>query len=169
MWSRPEYAFTLLLAVLMLLAGCSYHLSSAAPVALPQGMTRLALDSVSQPSTESWMEPYLRRSLRDELARRGQITWVSRDAAQGLIRLKVTSYSDSGLRQSSDGDTVKSEIRIAGEAQIFESASSQRVWNSGQVQTNVSYQTDNESSTAAGKDAVDDFIERLVDRLGSGF
>lgn len=140
-----------------------------APIALPEGITRLALDNVRQPSTEPWMEPYLRRNLRDEFRRRGQVEWVGSKAAQGLFQVTITSYADTGTRKASDEDTVKSEVRVTGEARILDADTSALLWESDPVHSNVSYQTNTQSGTQAGKEAVEDFVQRLADRLGSDF
>ena len=140
-----------------------------APIALPEGITRLALDTVRQPTTEPWMEPYLRRNLRDELRRRGQVEWVGTKRAQGLFQITITSYADTGSRKASDEETVKSEVRITGEARILDANTSALLWDSDPVHSSVSYQTNTQSGTQAGKEAVQDFVQRLADRLGSGF
>ncbi|GAB1400694.1 hypothetical protein MASR1M66_21490 [Aminivibrio sp.] len=76
-------------------SACGYSLTANAPIDLPADSTRLYLAKVTNPTTETWLEPMLRSSLRDELTRRGNVTWVGRNEAEATVNVDVRSYSTS--------------------------------------------------------------------------
>jgi outer membrane lipopolysaccharide assembly protein LptE/RlpB len=164
--------FRLALAILVgLTASCGYHLSSSAPITLPEGMTRLFLEEIDNPTTESWLEPALRSALRDELSRRGRIEWVDKDRAEGLVRLDIEQYTASAKLENAKEQTVKSEVRLRLRGRIFRSRDHHLLWESGTVLATESFVGPREGTEQreAQRQVVDLAVEKLADNLGQGF
>ena len=158
----------LLLALVLLLPACGYQLTAQAPIDLPRDSTMLFLDRVTNPTTETWLGPMLRNSLRDELTRRGNVTWVSRDAAQATVNVDVRAYSTSDAVKGLDDVTVKSAVRIQMEVSFFNAKRGALIWTSGPVIASESYRgADNKRK--ATQEAVDLAVRMVADRLSQKF
>jgi outer membrane lipopolysaccharide assembly protein LptE/RlpB len=158
----------LLLALVLLLPACGYQLTAQAPIDLPRDSTMLFLDKVANPTTETWLEPMLRNSLREELTRRGNVTWVSRDAAQATVNVDVRAYSTSDAVKGRDDVTVKSEVRIQMDVSFFSTKKGSLIWTSGPVIASESYRgADNKRK--ATQEAVDLAVRMVADRLSQKF
>jgi len=157
--------------LLCLTAGCGYHLSSSSPITLPEGMTRLYLEEVQNPTTESWLEPTLRSALRDEFSRRGRISWVHRDEAEGVVRLDIEQYTASAKLENAREQTIKSEVRLRLHGRIFRSRDHHLLWKSNTVLATESYvgPRDGTERREAERRVVDLAVEKLADDLGQGF
>lgn len=156
------------LALLCLLAACGYRLSAQAPISLPQNNTKLFLGKVTNPSTETWLEPMLRNSLRDELTRRGRVTWVDRDEAQSSVTLHVRQYSSSDSVKGLDDVTVTSQVVIQLEANFFSTETNSLIWTSGLVTASESYRGA-ANKRQATQNAVNLAMRMVADRLSQQF
>ncbi len=158
----------LLLALALLLPACGYQLTAQAPIDLPRDSSMLFLDKVTNPTTETWLGPMLRNSLRDELTRRGNVTWVGRDAAQATVNVDVRTYSTSDAVKGLDDVTVKSEVRIQMEVSFFSTKRGALIWTSGPVIATESYRGTDQKREAT-QDAVDLAMRMVADRLSQKF
>lgn len=156
------------LVVALLLPACGYQLTAQAPIDLPQDSTRLFLGKVVNPTTETWFEPMLRSSLRDELTRRGNVTWVDRDVAEAIVNLDVRSYSSSDVVKGRDDVTFKSEARVQMEASFYNARTNALIWASGPVTATETYRGA-EGKRAATQAAIDLAVRMIADRLGQKF
>ncbi len=158
----------LLLGVVLLLPACGYQLTANAPIDLPKDSTRLFLAKVTNPTTETWLEPMLRSSLRDELTSRGNVTWVGRDEAEATVNVDVRSYSTSDAVKGRDDVTFKSRVTIQMEVSFFSTKTSALIWTSGPVVASESYR-----GTGGKKDAtqgaIDLAVRMVADRLSQKF
>jgi outer membrane lipopolysaccharide assembly protein LptE/RlpB len=153
--------------LLLLLSGCGYHFSSLSPVSLPRGYSCLYISRVVNPSQESWLEPKIRSYLRDELTRRGQVRWVSKDKAEILVRINIKEFSTASVKGENDL-SVKYVAQVVLEVLMFSARDKTLIWTSGQITGNKSYYNENEKKEAA-EQAVEKALELVVDRLGNGF
>ena len=159
-----------LLVLVCFFSGCGYHVSRQAPIVLPEGVTKVFLDRVVDPTTKPWLEPRLRTLLRDEFTRRGQVRWVPRDQAQALLRVEIIRFSDGSMIFDSEERTIKSEARLTLKGRIFRRADQSLLWSSGTITTRQSYVTGDASARLeAGTRAVELAVEQLADALAMGF
>jgi outer membrane lipopolysaccharide assembly protein LptE/RlpB len=156
------------LAVALVLPACGYQLTAQAPIDLPQDSSRLFLGKVVNPTTETWFEPMLRTSLRDELTRRGNVTWVDRDEAQATVNIDVRAYSTSDVVKGRDDVTVKSEARVQMEVSFFDAKTNALIWTSGPVTAAETYRGPG-GKRHATEAAIELATRMVADRLSQKF
>ena len=169
------------LCIALLLPACGYQLTARAPIQLPQDSTRLYLDKVTNPTTETWIEPMLRSSLRDELTRRGNVAWVSRDEAEATVNIDVRSYSTSDSLKGRDDVTLKSAASIQMVVTFFSTKTNALIWTSGPILASESFRGASEIQSSSGtlqstsakreatQEAVDLAVRKVADQLGQKF
>lgn len=169
------------LCIALLMPACGYQLTARAPIQLPQDSTRLYLDKVTNPTTETWIEPMLRSSLRDELTRRGNVTWVNRDEAEATVNIDVRSYSTSDSLKGRDDVTLKSAASIQMVVTFFSTKTNALIWTSGPILASESFRGASEIQSSSGtlqststkreatQEAVDLAVRKVADQLGQKF
>ena len=169
------------LCIALSLSACGYELTARAPIQLPQDSTRLYLDKVTNPTTETWIEPMLRSSLRDELTRRGNVTWVDRNEAEATVNIDVRSYSTADSLKGRDDVTLKSAASIQMVVTFFSTKTNALIWTSGMIQASESYRGSGGSRTDTGvlqkssgkreatQEAIDLAMRKVADQLGQKF
>jgi hypothetical protein len=110
----------------------------------------------------------LRSSLRDELTRRGQVTWVDRNEAEATVNIDVRSYSTSDAVKGRDDVTFKSMVTIQMEVSFFSTKTSALIWTSGPVVASESYRGTGGKKDAT-QEAVDLAMRMVADRLSQKF
>lgn len=159
--------FLALMLLVFIVSGCGYQNSATQPNKLPEGFTQIAFGKVQNPTLERWLEPALRSQIRDEITRRGQLTWVDRSKAEALINLKILSLENSnGIRGDKDV-TLKYEETLRIQMRITSPVDGRTIWNSGTVEVSESYLPNKESSTQ--QLVVKLMARRLVDRLNQAY
>ncbi len=170
-----------MLCIALFLPACGYQLTARAPIQLPEDSTRLYLNKVTNPTTETWLEPMLRSSLRDELTRRGNVTWVDRDQAEATVNIDVRSYSTSDSLKGRDDVTLKSQARILMVVTFYSAKTNALIWTSGPISASESYRSTSGSITSTGliqttsakreatQNAVDLAVRMVADQLGQKF
>lgn len=179
-WSSGKSLWAVL-CIALFLSACGYQLTARAPIQLPEDSTRLYLNKVTNPTTETWLEPMLRSSLRDELTRRGNVAWVGRDEAEATVNIDVRSYSTSDSLKGRDDVTLKSEARILMVVTFYSAKTNALIWTSGPVSAAESYRGTGGTVTSTGllqttsakreatQEAVDLAVRMVADRLGQKF
>lgn len=169
------------LCIALSLPACGYELTARAPIQLPQDSTRLYLDKVTNPTTETWIEPMLRSSLRDELTRRGNVTWVDRDEAEATVNIDVRSYSTADSLKGRDDVTLKSAATIQMVVTFFSTKTNALIWTSGPIMASESYRGSSETLSSTGtlqstsgkreatQEAIDLAVRKVADQLGQKF
>jgi outer membrane lipopolysaccharide assembly protein LptE/RlpB len=169
------------LCIALFLPACGYQLTARAPIQLPENSTRLYLNKVTNPTTETWLEPMLRSSLRDELTRRGNVTWVDRAQAEATVNIDVRSYSTSDALKGRDDVTLKSEAAIRIVVTFYSAKTNALIWTSGTIRAAESYRGSGGSRTDTGsiqksnakreatQSAVDLAMRMVADNLGQKF
>jgi outer membrane lipopolysaccharide assembly protein LptE/RlpB len=163
-----RHALLLTVLAALLLTGCGYQLSSMAPITLPKEQTRLYIAKVTNPTIESWIEPRLRSSLRDELTRRGGVQWVEPSLAETKVEVIVHSFSTSSSVKGEDDETVRSSASITLEVQLFDRQDHAMLWTSGRVTDQESYSGKAQRQEAA-LTAMEEAIRKSADRLSDQF
>ncbi|MBT8762685.1 hypothetical protein KFV02_01915 [Desulfohalobiaceae bacterium Ax17] len=154
--------------LIFLLCGCGYHFSSFSPVTLPRGYTSLYISRVVNPSQESWLEPKIRSYLREELTRRGQVRWVSKDKAEVLIRVNIKEISTASSIKGENDQSIKYVARVVLEVLMFSAMDKTLIWTSGLINGNKSFYNESEKKVAT-EEAVERALDLVLDRLGNRF
>ncbi|MBU4524294.1 MAG: hypothetical protein KUA37_10945 [Desulfomicrobium sp.] len=169
------------LCIALFLPACGYQLTARAPIQLPDDSTRLYLNKVTNPTTETWLEPMLRSSLRDELTRRGNVTWVDREQAEATVNIDVRSYSTSDALKGRDDVTLKSSASIHMVVTFYSAKTNALIWTSGPVTASESYRGSggtrsstgelqyNNAKREATQNAIDLAVRMVADNLGQKF
>lgn len=152
----------------LLLSACGYHFSSAAPLDLPGNMQQLYLGGIEDPTTDSQLEPWLRTSIRNEFTQRGDVKWVSRERAEGLLQVRIFSFSSSSKLENPEQETVRYEAVLRFRGRIFQSEDDALVWESKELTVRESYAQKSESERAKRR-VVRLAAEKLANQLGQGF
>lgn len=140
-----------MLVIALLLPACGYQLTANSPIVLPQDNNHLFLRKVTNPSTETWMEPMLRTALRDEFTRRGNVKWVSLDQAHATVNIDVRSYSTADSVKGRDDVTIKSKATIQLEVTFYNADTGAMIWTSGPVVASESFRGNEGLRTATGE------------------
>ncbi|MDZ7761036.1 MAG: LPS assembly lipoprotein LptE [Desulfovermiculus sp.] len=159
---------TAILFIFLALASCGYRLTSSVPIDMPQGITTLYIDRVENPSTEPWLESRLISEVRDEFSRRGQISWVNKEQADGLMHLIITQYRDYTKVERANEETLKSEVALSLEAKILSAQNMEVLWVSAPVHVRESFTGISEKSRAEER-VVRDAADILANQLSSEF
>jgi len=159
------------LVAALALSGCGYQLSASAPIALPEGMTALYLENIVNPTTQSWLDPTLRSTLRDEFTRRGQVRWVEKQEADGLLEIEILSYTSGTKLENALEKTVRSQVVLQLQASILRGTDQTRAWSSGRISARESFSglEDGPEARDAEQRVVDLAVEKLADSLGQEF
>ncbi len=163
-------SFWLLLAIFSL-SSCGYHFTSSVPLVLPEDIHTLSLTQVINPSTETWLGPYLRSELRDEFTRRGQMEWVDRNKAEGIMEIEIKTWSSSTKLENADDQTVKSEVRLRFKGRIFRRKDHKLLWESRTIAIHEPYTGDENGPQGleAERRVIELGMERLADQLSQNF
>lgn len=159
---------TWIVLLFLLTSACGYQLTAQEPISLPQDSTRLFLSKVSDPTTETWLEPMLRSSLRDELTRRGKVTWVDQGEAQALVTVEVRQYSAGTAVEGRYNTTIKSSAQIHLVVTFYSAQNNALIWTSGPIVVKESFRGP-ENKQAATQRAVDLAVRMVADRMSYNF
>lgn len=170
LWFKSIKYFILCYFLLHIFA-CGYKWTASNPISLPKGITKLYLEKVENPTTQTWLEPRLRTALKEEFTKRGQIQWVKETKTQGLVQIDITHFSSSTKLEDAQKRTVKSEVTLGLEVKIFSQPEHVLLWNSGSVVVRESY-TGPEEGTQRRKAeyrVVDLGVEKVANKLSQEF
>ncbi len=164
---------------LALSSGCGYNFAGMTPVDMPEGVSRLYLQRVHNPTQEAWLEPYVRSNFRDEFSRRADVSWVDREQAQAYVEIDIKNYRISDDLTGAGDRTVRSDVRLDLEVNMYHSRDDELLWSSGSVRGSSSYYPDPGSSPVPGEstpgerqaaqEAVEQALRLATDRLGTEF
>ena len=123
------------LFLLLALAGCGgYALGGGNSSVLAPEYRTLAIDKISNPTTLSWIEPRIRKLLRDEFNRRGTITWTDdRTNADALISINIHQYNRPTAVAGENDETLRSMANFQFEAVITSTTTDAELWRSGVI------------------------------------
>lgn len=167
MWSSRGLIL-LLAGMALLLSACGYQFSSAASLALPGNMQQIYLGEIFDPTTEPQLESRLRTSIRSEFTQRGDVKWVSRDRAEGVLQVRIVSYTSSSKLESPEQETVRFEAVLRFRGRIFQSEDDALVWESATLTVRESYAQQSQRDSAQRR-LVALAAEKLANQLVQGF
>lgn len=165
---KPIVPFGLLLLLSLLLAACGYSFGESGQSVLPEQYRTLAVSRVENPTTMSWLEPRLRKLLRDELTRRGSVKWVDeRKDAEALISIRVIRYNRPTSVAGQGDVTLQSVASFVFEATIKSNVDGSTLWNSGKMSQSWPFFSGQE--TEADEEVTLLGIRRLADRMAQDY
>lgn len=181
LWPRRQFLSLFAGVLAAAVSGCGYRAVSGssgqvrdesqqaqgARIVLPPQYRRLFIADVDNPTLEPLIGTRLRNGFRDEVTRRGGIEWVDRAQARGLVRLKITQFSDSARVRDVDDRTVKFQVAINAEARVLNPDDNAPLFDSGPIGLSQSYFA-GERDVALER-LVDLIARRLADRLADAF
>ncbi|MDD3311728.1 LPS assembly lipoprotein LptE [Pseudodesulfovibrio sp.] len=156
------------LLVLLLLWGCGYSFGESGQSVLPERYRTLAIAGIENPTTMSWLEPRLRKLLRDELTRRGVVTWVDEQKdADALLSLRIIRYNRPTSVTGSSDETLQSTANFDFEATVKSALDGSVVWSSGRIDQSWPFFSGQESE--ADMEVTMLGIRRLADRMAQNY
>ncbi|MEF2231206.1 MAG: LPS assembly lipoprotein LptE [Pseudodesulfovibrio sp.] len=164
---RAAPALPLLLA-LLLLGGCGYSFGESGQSVLDEHHRTLAIAGIDNPTTMSWLEPRLRKLLRDELTRRGTVTWVDEQRdADALLTITIYRYSRPTSVTGSSDETLQSVASIELEGAIKSATDGSELWRSGRFVQDWPFFSGQESE--ADMEVTMLAVRRLADRMAQNY
>lgn len=158
---------TLLLCLIFAMSACGYHNSATEPNRVGEQFREVAIAKVENPTLQRWLEPKIRSMLRDEITRRGQLTWVDKSKAEALFNIRILELSD-GSRILGDQDvTLKYDMTLKLQMKVTSSSDGSLIWNSGPLEVTESYYVGQEDETRQLITKL--MIRRLVDRMNQAY
>lgn len=153
----------------LLLAACGgYHFGEADSSVLTPEYRTIAVSGVTNPTTLSWLEPRIRKLLRDELNNRGTITWVDdQSKADAVIEIIVKRYNRPTAVTGSSDETLRSVANFIFEADIRSTTDESLLWQSGTIAQDWPFFSGDE--TEADLEVTRLGIRRLADRMTQNY
>jgi len=160
---------SILLFALLALVGCGgYSLGEGNTSVLPPEYRTIAIDEVSNPTTISWMEPRIRKLLRDEFNNRGSLNWTnSSDDADATISIIIQRYNRPTSVDDGSGTTLRSVAVFQFEAIIRSTIDDSELWRSGVIDQQWPFFSGEE--TTADAEVTKLGIRRLADRMTQNY
>ena len=156
------------LLALLLLAGCGYSFGESGQSVLSERHRTVAIDGVENPTTMSWLEPRLRKLVRDELTRRGTVTWTDdRGSADALLTVVVYRYSRPTSVAGSGDETLQSVASIEFEGVIKSATDGSLIWQSGRISQDWPFFSGQEAE--ADEEVTTLAVRRLADRMAQNY
>jgi len=152
----------------LLLVGCGYSFGEQGQTVLKPEYRILAISGVENPTTITWLEPRIRKLLKDELTNRGNITWTdNRHKADAWINIKVNKYYRPTAVAGSSDQTLRSSANFDFEATIKSATDDSVLWNSGQISQDWPFYPGQE--TEADEEVTRLGIRRLADLMSQNY
>ena len=157
---------TLLLPLLLL--GCGYSFGEKDMTVLAPEYRVLAISGVENPTTLTWLEPRLRKLLKDELTNRGQITWTDdKHKADAWIKLTIIKYYRPTAVSGASGQTLRSSANFDFSATITSATDDSVLWSSGNISEDWPFYSGQE--TEADEEVTRQGIRRLADKMSQNY
>lgn len=123
------------LLLCLFLVGCGYTVGpSSDHFVLAEKYRTMGIDGVNNPTMFTWLEPRIRKLLRDEMTNRGLITWVdNREDADALITIDIESYSRRTAVEGENDETLRSSAKFKFRAVVRSAVDDSVVWSSGLI------------------------------------
>ncbi|QGY40046.1 hypothetical protein GM415_07870 [Pseudodesulfovibrio cashew] len=164
---RHLYACLVLLLPLTL-AACGYSFGDKGHSVLQDEYRVLAISGVDNPTTLTWLEPRIRKLLRDELTNRGTVTWTDdRRKADALIQITVERYYRPTAVEGSGDTTLRSNANFNFHATISSALDDHVIWRSGSISQNWPFFSGQE--TQADEEVTRLGIRRLADKMEQNY
>ena len=155
-------------SLFILLTGCGYSFNDGSASVLDERHRVLAIEGVDNPTTITWLEPRLRKLLRDELTRRGTVAWTDEQKdADALIRIDIQRYYRPTVVEGEGEQTLRSSAIFKFEAVVTSTLDGSEVWRSGTITQDWPFFSGQEDE--ADEEVTRLGIRRLADRMALNF
>lgn len=152
----------------LLLTACGYSFGEGGKSVLKPEYRVLAIDGVENPTMLSWLEPRIRKLLKDELTNRGTITWTDdRRKADALINIKIDRYYRPTAVSGSSDETLRSNAIFNFTATITSTTDDAVIWSSGAINQSWPFFSGQESEADAEVTRLG--IRRLADKMSQNY
>ena len=160
--------YIVILLPLMLAACGGYGFGEGNSSVLAPEYRTLAISGVTNPTTLSWLEPRIRKVLRDELTNRGTITWVDdQNKADATITITIKRYNRPTAVSGSSDETLRSVANFEFEAAIRSATDDSLLWQSGTISQTWPFFTGGENE--ADMEVTRLGIQRLADLMTENY
>ncbi len=158
----------LLVLLLPALAGCAgYGTGSDDALILPPDARNLRIKSVDNPTMRAGLESRLRSVLRDEMTKRGFITWAAPGQDTAYIDVRVERFTSTTSITDKYDTSVLQSANITLSASIHRAGTGDTLWESNNVSASQNFLTGDRA--AAEEKVIDLAVRQLVDRLHQNF
>lgn len=152
----------------LLLAACGYSLGDSDHSVLEPKYRTLAIGGVENPTTLTWLEPRIRKLLRDELTNRGTVQWTDdHTKADAIISIKIDRYNRPTTVAGASDQTLQSSAIFKFEAIIKSTTDDSTLWQSGMISQNWPFFQGQEAE--ADSEVTRLGIRRLADRMAQNY
>ncbi len=164
---RKILSFTALMG-LMILSACGYSMGESQYSVLEPQYRTLAISGVDNPTTQTWLEPLIRKFLRDELTRRGTIAWTDdTKKADALIQITIERFNRPTSLEGKGDETLRSSANFKFRASVKSTVDDKTLWNSGTISQSWPFYSGQEN--IADEEVVRLGIRRLADRMSENY
>lgn len=158
------------MALLALLCSCGYSMNpESGPVVLNQDQRKVAIGTIDNPTQYTWLNAKIRSVLRDELTRRGWVTWVDKGEADALIDIEITHYHHDTDVTGDDEKTLRRAVTFTFEARILSALDNTTIWESKKISVNERYFSGEQEKAMADHRAAELGVRALVDRMSQNY
>lgn len=156
---------SLLLGVLLLTSGCVYSFVGGG---LPRHIRTVAVVPFENTTPQPLLESEIETRLQEEVPRSLGVRIAAEDAADAVIRGRVTSYDEVAAsvrptQQDQQIPVVQRQVRVSFEAEIYDLAEDRPLWRAGGLTVIGNFQPDTESSEVGRARAIEDLVRRIVE------
>ncbi len=153
---------------LLILSACGYSMGDSTHSVLEPQYRKLAIKGVDNPTTQTWLEPRIRQLLRDELTRRGNITWTDDSTkADALIQITIERYNRPTSLEGGSDETLRSSASIKFNATITSATDDAVLWRSGAISQSWAFYSGQESM--ADQEVTRLAIRQLADKMSENY
>lgn len=153
---------------LLILSACGYSMGDSGHSVLEPQYRLMTISGVENPTTQTWLEPRLRKLLRDELTRRGNIEWTDDSArADALIRITIERFNRPTSLEGGEDETLRSSANFKFHATITSATDGSVLWNSGTISQSWPFYSG--QGTEADEEVTRLGIRRLADRMSENY
>lgn len=158
-----------MLVLPLLLAACGgYSFGEGNQSVLDEEYRLLAISGVENPTTLTWLEPRIRKLLRDELTNRGSIRWTDdRHKADAWINIRIIRYNRPTAVAGVGDETLESSANFQFEATIKSATDDSVLWSSGRISQSWPFFSGQESE--ADEEVTRLGVRRLADRMTQNY
>ncbi|QJB55438.1 LPS assembly lipoprotein LptE [Pseudodesulfovibrio sp. zrk46] len=152
----------------LLLAACGYGFGEQNHFVLKPEYRKLAIAGVQNPTTLTWLEPRIRKLLKDEFTNRGEVTWTdNRHEADAWISIRIIKYYRPTTVSGSSDETLQSSAIFDFEATVKSATDDSVLWSSGKISQSWPFYSGEEADADAEVTKLG--IRRLADKMSQGY
>jgi hypothetical protein len=151
-----------------MLTACGYSFGESSHSVIDEQYRLIAIGEVTNPTTLTWLEPRLRKLLKDELTNRGTIRWTdNKQKADAILNFRIIKYYRPSAVEGIGDTTLRSSANFEFEATIRSATDSHVIWQSGSLSQDWPFYSGQEDE--ADKEVTRVGIRRLADKMSQNY